>query len=176
MTLTLDPAKAPASREKQHRYLTERWNALRTALTDAYGDLSYVWVREEGDQSVHPHLHIIVDRYIPQAWLSSMWSRLGGGEIVDIRRIDRVEKAAHYIGKYLTKNALSGLPDGVRRYGSSRDLDLDVRGRSGESEASWDLMMDDYQVARSDGSPVARGVNPVDFVLQREWGGPVPPD
>lgn len=38
---------------------------------------------------------------------------------MDIRQIERVEKAAHYIGKYLTKNALTGMPDGIRRYGSS---------------------------------------------------------
>ena len=182
MTLTLDPAKAPADQEKQHKYLTERWNALRTALDRKFGGkLSFIWVREEGEKSddLHPHLHIIVNQYIDQGWLSQTWSELGGGEVVDIRYIDRVEKAAHYVGKYLTKNALSGLPDGIRRYGSSQDIDLQVRGHSGESEASCTLLMEDYEIVTDDWTPLTRGVTNGDFVAQRQNGGPVgldPPD
>jgi hypothetical protein len=178
MTLTVDPKKAPSDSEEQHRYLTERWNALRTALSRRYDGFSFIWVREEGEKSetAHPHLHIIVNQYIPQAWLSSTWSELGGGEVVDIRYLDRVEKAAHYVGKYLTKNALTGLPDGIRRYGSSSGIDLDVRGES-DSDGNWSLLMDDYVITPVDGSgPLRRGVTPSDFVQQREWDGPVPPD
>ena len=178
MTLTVDPKKAPDDADEQHRYLTERWNALRTALSRRYEDFSYIWVREEGEKSetAHPHLHIIVNQYVPQDWLSSTWSELGGGEVVDIRYLDRVEKAAHYIGKYLTKNALTGLPDGIRRYGSSSDIDLDVRGES-DSDGNWRLLMDDYVITSLDGSgPLRRGVTPSDFAQQREWDGPVPPD
>lgn len=176
LTLTLDPAAAPEDQERQHYYITERWNALRTALTRQYGDLSYIWVREEQEDGL-PHLHILVDRYIPQEWLSARWAELGGGEIVDIRRIDRVQKAAHYVGKYLTKDALSGFPDGIRRYGSSSDIELAVRGGGSDDEESteWDLVMDDYQIVDGAGEPLTRGVAPVDFVLQRQHGGPVPP-
>lgn len=178
LTLTLDPEKAPDDDDEKHAYLTRRWNALRTELNDAYGDISYIWVREEGEESddPHPHLHIIVDRYLPQSWLSSTWSQLGGGEVVDIRRIDRVEQAAHYIGKYLTKNALSGLPDGIRRYGSSQDITLNVRGDKGETERDWSLMMDDHVITDSAGEPLRRGVVAADFGQQKDWGGPVPPD
>ena len=182
MTLTLDPSTAPADPREQHRYLTERWNALRTALDRRFGgSLSYIWVREEGEKSddLHPHLHIIVNQYIPQGWLSSTWNDLGGGEVVDIRYVDRVEKTAHYLGKYLTKNALSGLPEGIRRYGSSQDISLDVRGDSGESEASYSLLMDDHEMTDENGDPVTRGVAGIDFVLQRRNGGPLgldPPD
>lgn len=183
LTLTLDPSKAPADDDEKHRYLTERWNALRTALSRRYnGSISYIWVREEGEKSedAHPHLHAIVDRYIPQAWLSATWSELGGGEIVDIRYLDRVDQAAHYLGKYLTKNALSGLPDGIHRYGSSSDLELDVRGGGDDDDRDWALVMDDYQTApvASEG-PLVRGVAPVDFIEQRRHGGPLgvpPPD
>lgn len=176
MTLTLDPSKAPADQDEQHRYLTERLNALRTALDRKFdGKISYIWVREEGEKSddLHPHLHILVNQYIDQGWLSSTWSALGGGEVVDIRYIDRVEKAAHYIGKYLTKNALSGLPKGIRRYGSSQDIDLDVRGGSGESEKDWTLLMDDFEISTDDGEPLRRGVTKTDIYLQKEHGGPV---
>lgn len=175
MTLTIDPAKAPADPDEQHKYLTERWNALRTALSRKYDGFSYIWVREEGEksESAHPHLHIIVNRYVPQEWLSAKWAELGGGEVVDIRYIERVEKAAHYLGKYLTKNALTGLPDGIQRYGSSADIDLDVRG--GEGSGEWSLMMDDYQIYDEDKGPLRRGVARDDFVRQREWNGPIPP-
>jgi hypothetical protein len=176
MTLTLDPATAPARQESQHRYLTERWNALRTALSRRFGgDLSFIWVREEGE-SGNPHLHILVNQFIPQKWLSATWSELGGGEVVHITGIERVEKAAHYVGKYLTKEAFTGLPDGIRRYGSSQDISLSVRGGD-DSEGDWRLLMDDYATEPVDGDgPLRRGVASEDFVQQREWDGPVPPD
>jgi len=180
LTLTLDPATAPESEEEMHRYLTERWNALRTELNDKYdGSLSYIWVREDGEKSEdpHPHLHIIVDRFIPQGWLSRAWSNLGGGEVVDIRYLDRVEKAAHYVGKYLTKEALSGLPDGARRYGSSQDIELAVRGgESDEGASDWSLVVEDRTVSKvGSDEPLVRGVASSDFILQRKWGGPEPP-
>lgn len=180
MTLTLDPAKAPDDDDQKHKYLTERWNALRTELNDRYDGISYIWVREDGEKSdsPHPHLHIIVDRYIPQSWLSRRFAALGGGQVVDIRYLDRVEQAAHYVGKYLTKEALSGLPDGIRRYGSSQDIDLAVRGSSEESDddREWELIIEDRSItAATTGEYLIRGVAPSDFVLQRIWGGPEPP-
>jgi hypothetical protein len=176
LTLTLDPDKAPASQGEQHRYITERWNALRTRLKREIGDFSYIWVREEQENGL-PHLHIIVSRYLPQHKVSAAWSDLGGGEVVDIRKIDRVEKAAHYVGKYLTKDALSGFPDGICRYGSSRDLDLDVRGDGdGDDGRDWRLVVEDHRVTRVGSDEyLVRGVAASDFVLQRRWGGPEPP-
>lgn len=181
LTLTLDPVKAPDDDDEKHQYLTERWNALRTELNDKYsGSLSYIWVREDGEKSddPHPHIHVILDRYIPQEWLSRSWSSLGGGEVVDIRYLDRVDKAAHYVGKYLTKEALSGLPDGIRRYGSSQDIDLAVRGGGDdeESAANWSLVIEDREVsAVASDEPLVRGVSGSDFIRQRVWGGPEPP-
>lgn len=171
MTLTLDPSMAPKSQERQHYHITERWNALRTAINREIGDFSYIWVREEQESGL-PHLHILVSRFIPQQWLSGRWAELGGGEIVDIRHVDHLDRAAHYVGKYLTKDALAGFPDGIRRYGSSQDIDLDVRGSSDSSE-DWELRLDDYTFR--EGEPLTREVSPFDFVLQRKWGGPVPP-
>jgi hypothetical protein len=142
LTLTLDPEMAPSDQGSQHKYLTERWNALRTRLKREVGDFSYIWVREEQESGL-PHLHALVSRYLPQQVVSAAWEELGGGEIVDIRKIDRVDKAAHYIGKYLTKDALTGMPDGIRRYGSSSDIKLAVRGGGGDGDTSWRLLKDD---------------------------------
>ncbi|MCU4728650.1 rolling circle replication-associated protein [Halapricum hydrolyticum] len=178
LTLTLDPEKAPADQDDQHRYLTDRFNALRTELNDRYDGLSYIWIREEGD-SGNPHLHLLVDRYMEQSELSRLASRVGLGHIVDIRRVN-ARNAARYLTKYLTKGSLWNLPDGARRYGSSADITLEVRGPSEEPEEDWDLLMDDHEVSPVDGDgPLRRGVTATDFYRQRVNGGPVgldPPD
>jgi hypothetical protein len=173
LTITLDPAEAPSDREEQHRYLTERWNALRTELNDRYDDLSYIWVREEGEGE-NPHLHLLVDRYIPQELLSAKAVSVGLGEVVDIQRVD-ARNIAKYLTKYLTKGSMAEIPKGARRYGSSQDIDLGVRGGDGDSR-DWDLMMDDYLITMDDGEPLRRSVTRVDLVQQKEWEGPVPPD
>jgi hypothetical protein len=174
LTLTLDPETAPTGQEDQHRYLTERFNALRTELNDRYDDLSYVWVREEGEGD-NPHLHLIVDRFLPQDELSTISRRVGLGEVVDIRRVD-ARNMAKYLTKYLTKGSMADLPKGARRYGSSADIDLSVRGGGGDSR-EWTLMMDDWLIIREEtGEPLRRGVTRADLMQQKTWGGPVPPD
>jgi hypothetical protein len=175
LTLTLDPSNAPNDQAEQHRYLTERFNALRTELRDRYDGLSYVWIREEGDAG-NPHLHLLVDRYLPQSELSMLSERVGLGEVVDIRRVS-ARNAARYVTKYLTKGAFAQLPSGANRYGSSADIDLEVRGGGGDSR-DWSLMMDDHQISTENG-PLRREATKTDLWLQRKTGGPVgldPPD
>ena len=168
LTLTVD-ASAPASREQQHEYITDRWNALRTELRDRYPDLSYLWVRHEGDERDRPHLHLLVDRYLPQRELSALAQRVGLGEVVDIRRVD-ARNAAHYISAYLGRGALSFLPDGARRYGSSADVDLDPRNPGGDSETDedWSLLTWDPITERMIGASSG------DF--RRNEARPPPPD
>jgi hypothetical protein len=173
LTLTLDPDKAPGDTDEQHSYLTERFNALRTELNDRYDGLSYIWVREEGE-SDNPHLHLIVDRYLPQNELSMLAGRVGLGEVVNIKRIS-ARNMAKYLTKYLTKGSMANLPKGARRYGSSADIDLAVRGGDGDGR-NWDLMMDDYVITNLEGEPLRRPVTRVDLAQQKEWDGPVPPD
>lgn len=174
ITVDSDVPRAPTEKEAQHEYITERFNALRTSLNDNYGDLSYVWIRHEGDENGRPHLHLLVDRYLAQGELSEMTRGVGLGEVVDIRRVE-ARNAAHYLTSYLGKGALADLAKGLRRYGSSADIELAVRGGGGDSR-EWDLMMDDYMITDSDGEPLRRGVTRPDLVQQKEWGGPVPPD
>jgi len=178
LTITLDEETAPTGQDEQHEYLTKRWNALRTEIKDRYPGMSFVWIREEGE-SDNPHLHLLVDRYLPQAMLSKTAQRVGLGEVVDIRRVN-ARNAAKYVTKYLTKGALHDLPDGARRYGSSADITLEVRGSSEEPEEDWDLLMDDYEVSKVSGEgPLRRGVTPTDLYRQRVEGrvpGLDPPD
>ena len=175
LTLTLDMTKVPDSAEA-HKYITQRWNALRTRLKREVGDFSYIWVREEQKNGA-PHLHAIVSRYLPQKVVSRSWSDLGGGEVVDIRKVDRVEKAAHYVGKYLTKEAFTDLPDGIQRYNSSADLELNVRGGSDDDqESDLELLKEDHHFEALTGDEIVVPVRPADFYLQKRWDGTVPPD
>lgn len=183
LTLTLDPQKVPREIRGDDKaltdYLMNTWRKFRVYIEREYGDFSFVWVKERGEENgKHWHLHVLVSRYLDQSWISSAWSAIGGGEVVDIRRVSRAEKVGHYLGKYLTKNALSGFPDGVQRYGTSEDIDLNVRGRDG-GERDFSLVMDDYAIStvtKGDHEPLTRPVTDADFIQQREWGGPVPPD
>lgn len=178
LTLTVDP-DAPGDKGEKHKYITERFNALRTEINDRYPDLSYVWIRHEGDENGRPHLHLLVDRFLPQSMLSMLSQRVGLGEVVDIRRVN-ARNAAHYLTSYLGKGALADLPKGLNRYGSSADISLDVRG-SGSDERDWRLLMEDYEVEtlRDGDEPLVRGVTKSDIWLQKEHGGPLgtpPPD
>jgi hypothetical protein len=100
-------------------------------------------VREEQENG-YPHLHVLVSRYLPQSEVSAAWDRAGMGEIVDIQKVN-ARKAGHYIAKYLAKDAMAYLPSGVHRYGSSADIDLQVRGGSdgGEEPSPWILETED---------------------------------
>lgn len=137
LTLTIDPDRF-LDREHAHRQIGKAWNQLRTEIQQRYDAFSYVWVREE-QKNGYPHLHVLVSRYLPQRWVASAWSRIGAGSIVDIRQVN-ARKAGHYIAKYLAKDAMANLPDGVRRYGSSQDIDLEVRGSSDDSDGDWQLL------------------------------------
>ena len=179
LTLTLDPKKVPphirGDEKAVTEYLMNTWRKFRVYIQREYGDFSFVWVKERGEENGdHWHLHVLVSRYLDQRWISDAWSAVGGGRVVDIRRVSRCEKVSHYLGKYLTKDALSDFPGGVQRYGASEDVDLDVRGES-ESDGEWSLLLDDHQIRTPEGEPLTRGVAPVDFVVQRQWEGPEPP-
>lgn len=142
LTLTTDPARVPDRREA-HREIGEAWNRLRSYIQASYGDFSYIWVREETDAG-YPHLHVLVSRFLPQSEVAAAWSRTGMGEVVDIRRVE-ARKAGHYVAKYLAKDAMAHLPSGVHRYGSSADIELQVRGGSdgGEEPSPWILEAED---------------------------------
>lgn len=183
LTLTVSPDRGPSETEAQHEYITDRFNALRTELNDRYGDLSYVWIRHEGDENGRPHLHLLVDRYLPQSELSELSARVGLGEIVDIRRVN-ARNAAKYLTSYLGKGTLANLPKGLRRYGSSQDISLAVRGGGDDQDddaRDWDLMMDDYEITpvSKESGPLRRAVTKGDLYQQKVHGGPLglpPPD
>ena len=167
LTLTVDPDRVP-DRELAHRRIGEGWNRLRSYIQASYGDFSYIWVREETEAG-YPHLHVLVSRYLPQAQVSAAWSRAGMGEVVDIRSVE-ARRAGHYVAKYLAKDAMANMPSGVHRYGSSADIDLEVRGGSDDEETPWTLEARDEVIDRwVDAAPG-------DFVRRTEPPPDPPPD
>lgn len=127
LTLTLDPKTAPPA-EECVPYIRGLWAKFRVYL--ARGDGVHRWDKInfisvlEYQRSGYPHLHILIDRYIPQAWIKTSWEALGGGSIVDIRRVYDLHRVAHYMGKYLTKEAILSAPAKTRRYTTSRGIQL----------------------------------------------------
>lgn len=123
MTLTLDPKKQEASGAKP-RVIWDVWRKFRVYLGRRLGKgLAYVAVLEL-QKSGMPHLHVLLDGFIEQAWISETWSKLGGGRMVDIRRVRSSEGAARYLVKYLGKGLASERLRGVRRYSCSRNIRL----------------------------------------------------
>ena len=59
----------------------------------------------QGAGGWHPHLHVVFSgRYLPVVQIREAWHRITGDSyIVDIRLFDSGERAAGYLGKYLSK-------------------------------------------------------------------------
>lgn len=95
-------ASGHGNRVDQMKSLKASWNRLRTNLTRGGHSLKYCWVLECGHIGGRPHLHILLDRFIPQRYLSYMAAKAGFGRIVDIR-ITKGAGAFRYVTKYLSK-------------------------------------------------------------------------
>ena len=120
LTLTLDPSKIDGD---PVRYLRGVFNKFRVSLLRKFGcSVTYIAILEF-HQSGIPHLHVLIDRFVLQRWISESWSALGGGKIVDIRSVD-VHRISHYLAKYLTKELLMSAPLRSRRVTTSRSIHL----------------------------------------------------
>ena len=133
ITLTLDPEKIEGDPVV---YLRETFNKLRTYLRRKFGSAPQYIAVLEFHENGKPHLHILIDRFIEQAWLSIAWESVGGGRIVDIRFVD-VHRVSRYLSKYLTVDLLLSAPKGVRRVTCSRGIVL--LERAGNTH-SWRLL------------------------------------
>jgi len=81
------------------------FNKFRVSLLRKFKcTVNYIAILEFHKSGI-PHLHVLIDRFIAQRWISEAWSALGGGGIVDIRFVD-VHRISHYLAKYLTKELL----------------------------------------------------------------------
>jgi hypothetical protein len=123
-TLTLDPKKLIEIDEPE-KYISNIWRKLRVYLKRYTGESVKFIAVKEWQKNGYPHLHVLLNKYIPQDWLSDTWSSLGGGKIVDIRQIKDIEITGRYVCKYLTKGMMSA-PKGTRRYTTSRGIKLNT--------------------------------------------------
>jgi hypothetical protein len=144
LTLTLDPKKLKNQRVAVP-YMRLVFNKFREYLRRQYGESpKYVCVLEFTQKGV-PHLHVLIDRYIPQKWISKTWARLGGGRIVFIKQVT-VRNVARYLSKYLTKELLlSAVPKGTRRITAARAIKFFPKLNSGIAweflrESIWQLL------------------------------------
>ena len=140
MTLTLDPKKLE-SEDIAVPYLRECWNKLRVYLRRAFGEApDFIAVLEfqtpKPNNPGLPHLHILVDRFIDQAWLQHAWEQVGGGMHVDIRMV-AMHRASRYLSKYLTKELLMSAPRRSRRVTTSRSIRLFEKKAT---EGEWVLL------------------------------------
>ena len=134
LTLTLSH-KFCAARESV-AYIKECWAKMRIYLRRKFGErITFVWVLEL-QKSGYAHIHVLVDRFISQAWAKEAWQAVGGGSIVDLRFV-QMERVAGYLSKYLTKDLGAGvLSKGQRRYGNSRNIRILAR----PEKKDWDVL------------------------------------
>lgn len=116
--------------------LKEAWNRLRLALRRHYGLETFFWVLEFGHERARPHLHVLLDCYVPQRALSKLAARAGFGSVVDIRQV-KDGGGFGYVFKYLGKDCGSKLLASClrlvrsRRYGTSRNIKPAPRNSDG---------------------------------------------
>lgn len=133
LTLTLDPGKIVG---EPVPYLRQSFNKLRTCLRRKFGIAPKYIAVLEFHENGRPHLHVLIDRFIEQVWLSQAWEAVVGGRIVDIRFVD-LHRVSRYLAKYLTLDLLLSAPKGVRRVTCSRGIVLLPRTAS---PLSWSLL------------------------------------
>jgi hypothetical protein len=121
LTLTLDPSKLHG--EDSTKYINEVFADFRVYLRRR---LRYAppYIRVlEYQKNGNAHLHVLLNCYLPQSWVSETWSVLGGGRIVDIKRVD-MHRVSRYLSKYLTKEMLLDAPKRARRVTTSNGIRL----------------------------------------------------
>ncbi len=123
LSLTLDPKKIDGD---PYELLGHVWHKFSHELQRKSEGLRYIWFKGVHRSGI-PHLHVLVNRYLDQSWVSDTWSKLGGGVIVDVRgfgfqKID-VERVTNYVTSYLTKqDEMENLPTKRRWFGASRGI------------------------------------------------------
>lgn len=134
LTLTLDPKKIGDADPFQ--LIRDTWRKFRVYLKRELGGSPAFIAIMERHKSGLPHLHVLLDQYVRQAWISASWDRLGGGRIAHIEHVADLDRVGWYLGKYLAKDALLGLPPGMKRFTCSRGIKLRERVEPG----SWKLL------------------------------------
>jgi hypothetical protein len=102
----------------------QAWVRFRSLWWHKFGTSAYINVRQIG-KGGKAHLHVLIDRFIPQRALSKMWRQASRGRafVVDVREITGGEdskRAASYVVGYISRS--QNLPKRTRRYSVSQAL------------------------------------------------------
>lgn len=96
------------------------WHTLMVDLKRKFPGLKGFWVKEYTKRG-KAHLHMIVNRYIPQEWLSERWYEITRTSyIVHIEAMSDIKNPAAYMLKYMTKAMQANYQKGERIYGFFR--------------------------------------------------------
>lgn len=104
LTLTVNPSVGTDPVDRARR-LVEAFRILIRRARARYtkSPIEYFAVFEATKKG-EPHLHVLLRApYIPQKWISDTMAELIEAPVVDIRFIDNVGRAAHYVAKYIGK-------------------------------------------------------------------------
>ena len=119
---------------------------MRVYLQRKYGkSITYIRVLEY-QKNGNAHFHILIDRFIPQAWIKHAWQAVGGGSHVHITQIRKMRFVAGYLAKYLTKDMLQSAPQGTRRVTTSRTIKLFEKP---PGDTQWKLVRLPIEVLRA---------------------------
>ena len=132
LTLTLDPKKFPPDLDLygKIRYLRDCWSKMRIYMRRKLGKSVQFIAVMELQKNGNPHLHILIGSYLDKTFISESWQALGGGSFTRIEMAD-IHRVAAYVSKYISdEGSLVELPDGVRRFSTSRGLSLFERTKT----------------------------------------------
>lgn len=79
------------------------WNRLRTYLVKKVGKIAYVKCLEVGSDGM-VHLHVMIDKYIPQILIAHAWQKYCGAYVVKINKAKSHEACTGYITSYISKS------------------------------------------------------------------------
>ena len=127
LTLTVDPNHVGISAAPE--IITQMWDVFLKRVKRRYGNFKFIRVLEF-QANGYPHLHVIMNLFLPHAYVKRVWTNLGGGKIVDIRAIKN-QNIARYVGRYLSREKEKHAEHdhkfwdySLRRYAFSRNFPL----------------------------------------------------
>jgi len=103
LTLTIRPRE---SLPEALLHINQAWNRLRLKVTRKVGKVKYLKVIEPHGAQNMPHFHVLLDKYLPAAWMNQAVVQAGFGPIWKIKFV-RNDQIYAYITKYLTKGITS---------------------------------------------------------------------
>lgn len=126
------------------------WNRFRNSLAKAgYSFGMFLWVKEFQPGTGMLHLHVLVDRFVPQGVLKYYWVKAVCGTGLEnyrhvfVKGVRNPGTISAYITKYLTKSVGStGFKLGARRYGFGRLVNEIMRELEGPRRVSnWRFVL-----------------------------------